>query len=515
MARIAQIDHQDAAATRRQCLGLALVVTWTLVLAGCGGEQKPVRVASKVFTEAEILGDLATLVLQSAGYSAVHQRRLGGTLVCFEALINGEIDLYADYTGTLLQSTFEELKLQSMDALKQELSRRGLAISEPLGFNNTYAIGMLARRADELGIRTLSDLGKHPGLKLGFSPEFTQRADAWPGLKAHYGLPQSEIVTMQHELSYAALAQGDIDAIDLYSTDAKIDELKIRTLEDDRGFFPAYKAVYVYRADLAERVPDIAALLGKLEGAVSEAEAVAMNAKADLQDMPEQTVAAAFLSQKLGLAVSAEVESVRSRIVRNTGEHLVMVGVAMLLGMLVAIPIGFFAYKRPALGLPLLGFLGVLLTIPSLALLVFMMPLFGIGLMPAIAALFLYCLLPMAWNTYVGLKSIPPQLEESAEALGLSPLSRTLRVELPLAARSIMAGIKISTVLTIGFASLGGFIGAGGYGEPIYNALQDNKPELAFIGAIPAAVMAVVALAAGELAERAVVPAGLRQKPAE
>lgn len=477
--------------------------------------NKPIVIASKSFTEAEVLGDLAALLLEDAGYRTEHQRRLGGTLVCFEALQTGDIDIYADYTGTLIQSTFAELDLKSFADLEKALAARGIGITRSLGFNNTYAVGMLRKRAEALGIRTISDLSAHPDLVLGFSPEFTQRPDSWPGLKAHYALPLEDVRTMQHELSYTALASGDIDAMDLYSTDAKIQRFDIVSLEDDKGFFPIYNPVYLYRADLAQRVPGIAGLLGKLEGRISEADAVAMNAKADLEDIPEPVVAAGFLGARLGIGVTVEVESTRDRIVRNTVEHLLMVGMAMLLGIMVAIPIGFLAFKLPHLGMPLLGLLGVMLTIPSLALLVFMLPIFGIGLPPAIAALFLYSLLPMAWNTYVGLKAIPPAIEESAEALGLSSTSRIFRIELPMAARSIIAGIKISTVLTIGFAALGGFIGAGGYGEPIYNALQDNKPDLAFIGAIPAALMALLALGLGELAERAMVPRGLRLRRVE
>ncbi len=484
--------------------------------AACSSEPAvTVTVSSKGFTEGEILGDLAAFLIQDAGYATEHRRRLGGTLVNFEAVSNGDVDLYADYTGTLLQSTFKDLGLKNFAELEAELAKRDLRISKPLGFQNTYALGMMEDRAEALGIRTISDLRNHPDLVLGFNPEFNSRPDAWPGLKTHYSLPQENIKTMQHELCYAALEAGDIDLMDLYSTDAKIDRMGIRTLTDDRTFFPAYEAVFVYRADLEDRVPEIATVLARIEGKVSEKDASGMNAQVDSDNLEEEQVAAAFLSSRFGITVVAETESAQDAIIRNTIEHLLMVGVAMFFGIFIAIPIGFLGYKVPAVGMPLLGGLGILLTIPSLALLVFMMPLFGIGLTPAIAALFLYCLLPMAWNTYVGLKSIPPQLEESADALGLSPRTKTLRVELPMAARSIMAGIKISTVLTIGFAALGGFIGAGGYGEPIYNALQDNKPEGALIGAIPAAVMAVVALGVGELAERAVVPRGLRLKRVE
>lgn len=500
-------------------LALALIMAAGFHGVARAGEEapagKPIVIASKSFTESEVLGDLAGLLLQDAGYQTDHRRRLGGTLVCFEALLSGDIDIYPDYTGTLIQSTLDDLDLKNFEELEQALAGRGIRITKPLGFNNTYALGMLRKRAEALGIRTIGDLREHTDLVFGFSPEFTQRPDSWPGLKVHYGLPHDDIRTMQHELSYTALANGDIDAMELYSTDAKILRFDILALEDDKKFFPIYNAVYLYRADLEQRVPEVAALLGKLEGRIGEAEAVAMNAKADLDDIPEQEVAAGFLGATLGIGVTVETESTSARIVRNTLEHLLMVGLAMLMGVFVAIPIGFLAYKMPHLGVPLLGVLGIMLTIPSLALLVFMLPVFGIGLPPAIAALFLYCLLPMAWNTYVGLKAIPPSIEESAEALGLSPMAKIFRIELPMAARSIMAGIKISAVLTIGFAALGGFIGAGGYGEPIYNALQDNKPELAFIGAIPAAVMAILTLGIGELAERAIVPRGLRLRRVE
>ena len=128
-------------------------------------------------------------------------------------------------------------------------------MSRPLGFNNTYAIGVREDLAARLGIRTLSDLRQHPELKLAFSNEFMERGDGWPGLRDRYGLPQRDVRGLDHDLAYRGLAAGEIQATDLYSTDAEIRAYRLRVLEDDRRFFPSYECVWLYRSDLPRRSP--------------------------------------------------------------------------------------------------------------------------------------------------------------------------------------------------------------------------------------------------------------------
>jgi osmoprotectant transport system permease protein len=188
------------------------------------------------------------------------------------------------------------------------------------------------------------------------------------------------------------------------------------------------------------------------------------------------------------------------------------VGLSLGAAILISLPLGIAAARLPRFGQVILGAVGIIQTIPSLALLVFMIPLLGIGAPPAILALFLYSLLPIVRNTHAGLTTIPLPIRESAEALGLSGGARLGRVELPMASTSILAGIKTSAVINVGTATLGALIGAGGYGQPILTGIRLDDVGLILEGAIPAAALALLAQGGFELAERYLVPRGLRLK---
>ena len=195
---------------------------------------------------------------------------------------------------------------------------------------------------------------------------------------------------------------------------------------------------------------------------------------------------------------------------RNTVQHLFLVVISLSAAILVSIPLGIIAYKNQKFGQLVLGTVGVIQTLPSLALLVFMIPFFGIGAVPAIVALFLYSLLPIVRNTYTGLKDIPQDIRESATALGLTSVARLRLIEIPLASRSILSGIKTSAVINVGTATLGALIGAGGYGQPILTGIRLDNIGLILEGAIPAAVLALLVQGLFDLSERVVVPKGLR-----
>ncbi|MGA7980872.1 MAG: ABC transporter permease, partial [Chromatiaceae bacterium] len=214
----------------------------------------------------------------------------------------------------------------------------------------------------------------------------------------------------------------------------------------------------------------------------------------------------------LGLARAAVEESAWARFRRHTREHLLLVAISLSAAVLVAVPLGIAAARRPRWGQAILGLVGIVQTIPSLALFVFMIPLLGIGGPPAVAALFLYSLLPIVRNTHAGLTGVPAEVRESAEVLGLSADARLRLVELPLAARSILAGIKTSAVLNVGTATLAALIGAGGYGQPILTGIRLDDLGLILQGAIPAAVLALLVQGIFELIEPLVVPRGLRLK---
>ncbi len=464
---------------------------------------QPLTIGSKNFTEAVILGEVGAGLARQQGLTVAHTRQLGGTRILWRALETGQIDVYAEYTGTLAA---ELLQMPGADdaALRAALAKRGLAMTPSLGFENTYALGMKADRAAALGIRTLGDLRAHPDLKLGLSNEFMQRADGWPGLRGAYGLPHMPD-GLDHDLAYRALGSGAIDATDLYSTDAEIPYYKLVVLVDDRRYFPGYDAVYLYRADLAQRAPQWKAALDGMAGRIDATTMQKLNAQVKLEKKTEVDVAAGWLG------VDAPESSGRAtRIWQRTREHLALVGVSLGLALLVALPLGVFAARRPRLGQVVLSLTGVLQTLPSLAVFVFMIPLFGIGAKPAIAALFLYSLLPIVRNTHAGLTGIPLELRETAAAIGLPPRTRLWRVELPLALRTILAGIKTAAVINVGTATLGALIGAGGYGQPILAGIRLDDIGLILEGAVPAAVLALVVQGAFEIVERVLTPRGLR-----
>jgi osmoprotectant transport system permease protein len=489
-------------------VALALLVVAPACAARAEGQE--VRIGSKGFTESVILGDIATLAVRGAGVGARHERELGGTRVLFSALTRGDLDVYPEYTGTLAREIFAGRALTTDDQLRAELAKQGVRMGRSLGFDNGYVLGMREEVAARLGIRTISDLRAHPQLALGFSNEFMERGDGWPSLRQAYDLPQRDVRGVDHDLAYRGLQQGSIDVVDLYATDAEIRYYKLRTLADDRGHFPSYRAVLLSREDLSRRAPAAVAALAGLEGRIDAAAMTAMNARAKLDRVPEARVAADWAAGALGLRAAAEEESRWMRIWRRTREHLLLVGVSLALAVIVALPLGIAVARRPRLGQLVLGAVGVVQTIPSLALLVFMIPLLGIGSPPAFVALFLYGLLPVVRNTAAGLRGIPPELVDSARALGLPPGAVLRLVELPMASPSILAGIKTSAVINVGTATLGALIGAGGYGQPIITGIRLDNVGLILEGAIPAAVLALLVQGAFDLADRLVVPRGLR-----
>lgn len=480
-----------------------------LTLLGCADAE--FVVGSKKFTESVILGEIAGQLVASEGLSTAHRSELGGTRILWSALERGDIDAYPEYTGTIRE---EILAGERVTDLAAALAARGIVLGPPLGFDDSYAIGMKREKAAELGIRTLSDLARHSEVALGLSHEFMDRADGWPALRERYRMDPESVTGLDHDVAYRAIESESVGAIDLYTTDAEIAYYDLVVLEDDLAHFPTYDAVFVWRAELETDSPRAVEALRSLAGRIDEPEMIAMNGRAKLERVDEARVAADFLEARMGVEVSAAREPVGVEIGERTLEHLYLVAVSLLLALAFALPLGVAAAKRPFFGQIALGVVGVLQTIPSLALLVLMIPLLGIGSYPALAAMFVYSLLPIVRNTAAGLTDIPPPLRESALALGLSPASRLFRVELPMASRSILAGIKTSAVLNVGTATIGALVGAGGYGQPILTGIRlDDFPTI-LEGAIPAAVMALAIQGLFELLERVLVPKGLRLEPA-
>jgi osmoprotectant transport system permease protein len=472
-----------------------------------------IRVGSKSFTESYILAEVMAQLVEQVGEARVERRvGLGGTGVTYRALESGAIDLYPEYTGTLSRVILKVPALETVEAIRARLEARGLTISGSLGFANTYALAVRADRAEPLGLKTIGDLARHPELRAAFSSGFLEREDGWPGLRARYGLTLRRVTVMEHALTYRAIAGGDVDVMDVFSTDGQLERLRLRLLEDDRRFFPDYSAVLLARRELAERFPRTWARLREaLEGRLDGRRMAQLNALVDLDGKSIAEAAATFLGG--GAAVPSGTGSLRAILAEIgvlTLGHLVLVLISVGAAIVLGIPMGIVAARYRRAGQLELSAIAMLQTVPALALLMFMIPLFGIGQGPALVALSLYALLPIARNTYAGLMAIDRTLLEVAWVLRLGELRRLLRIELPLSAIAIMAGIKTAAVTTVGTATLAAFIGGGGYGALIVRGLALDDTATILAGAAPAALMALAFHGLFELADRFVVPRGLR-----
>jgi len=456
-------------------------------------QAEALRIGSKRFTESYILGEV---LKWAAGSKAEVEYRpgMGNTGILYAALRAGAIDLYPEYTGTIAREILKVEGNPGLEDIDRALEPLGLAVGVRLGFSDSYALAMREDRAAALGIRSLSDLARHPGLRLGLSQEFIGRADGWPGLNAAYKLPYGTPSGLDHGLAYEAVAAGRIDVIDIYTTDAKIERYALRVLEDDRGFFPRYDAVLFYRRDVPGRFPEAWRALRALEGKIDERKMIRMNAAAELEGRSFAQAAALLDGEKPRTARRSFVDVLFGPdFWRLTGEHLLLVFASLAASIAVGLPLGVLAAKVPRSGAVIFGIVGVVQTIPSLALLAFLIAIVGtIGVLPALIALFLYALLPIVRNTCTSLVAIPRGMRQAAMALGLSTRDRMMLIEMPLALPSILAGINTSAVINVGTATIAAFIGAGGYGERIASGLALNDNATLLAGAIPAAALALI-----------------------
>jgi osmoprotectant transport system permease protein len=471
-----------------------------------------IRVGSKSFTESYVLAEAIAQVIEQVGEARAERRvGLGGTGLTQRALESGAIDIYPEYTGTLARVILKDPALDTVEKLRGRLEPAGLAISGSLGFANTYALAVRSEQAERLGLRAIGDLARHPELRAAFSSGFLERDDGWPGLRVRYGLGLNRVEVMEHAVTYRAIASGQVDVMDVFSTDGQLERLRLRLLHDDRHFFPDYSAVLLARRDLIARFPRTWNRLREVfEGRLDGARMARLNAMADLDGRPVPEVAATFLGGGASTAGGGRGPALLRELAGLTGDHLLLVLISVGTAVLLGVPMGVAAARYRRAGQVELSVIAMLQTVPALALLMFMIPLFGIGKGPALIALSLYALLPIARNTYAGMMAIEPTLLEIAWVLRLGRLRRLLRVELPLSAIAIMAGIKTAVVTTVGTATLAAFIGGGGYGTLIVRGLALDDTVTILAGAAPAALMALAFHALFELLDRAVIPRGLR-----
>ena len=479
--------------------------------ADVGHAAEPIRIASKNSNESYLLSEIAAQLLESNGFAVERRFGLGGTLIAFDALVAGEIDLYMEYTGTLSQAILKLGHDASREAMNERLKGDGLRLLRPFGFNNTYAIAVRREQAQALGLARIGDLAGHPGLRVVFSHEFLEREDGWPGLKAAYGLAFNA-TGIEHALSYQAIAEGALDVTDAYSTDGELLRHDLVLLEDDKGFFPRYLAAPLVRMDLgAEAIKALDALGGTLDDAAAQA----LNAAVVMDGASFAEVAAGFLAERgvaADAAAGARGDDLWQSLAANTAQHLKLTLTALAAAVVAGLSVSLLIFRRAVAARGVVYLCGLLQTVPSIALLALMIPLFGIGAAPAVVALFLYSLLPVVRNTVTALTTIDPTLLRVADAMGLSRREQIRHVYLPLSMPSVLAGIRTAAVINIGTATLAAFIGAGGLGDPIVTGLALNDVSFILQGAVPAALLAIATELAFEGVERVVVPGHLRAR---
>ena len=478
------------------CIGLALSFP-----VNAQPSESKVTVGSKRFTESYVLGEIINLSLRDAGVQSIHRQGLGNTAIVVKALTTGQIDIYPEYTGTIVREILKRPETPvSLGELNAMLAPKGLKVAVPLGFNNSYALAMKADRANALGIKTISDIAKltpqqQSSLRIALSPEFKTRVDGWPALVKGYKLSIQPKKVLEHGLAYDALARGDVDIVDAYTTDAAIARQNLVLLVDDRQVFPRYDAVLLMRSDfdekplqhLSNRLNEVT--MAKLNGQAEAGTNFEQVARTFLNSAPEQLNGSTNYSRFFKLLFGPDFFTALR-------DHVLLVAISSTLALLVGIPLGVLAQRRPRFAVWILGAAGILQTIPSLALLTILIAALGqIGAVPAVIALFLYGLLPIVNATHIGLMEVPANLKEAALALGCSNRQLLLSIELPSAKSIIMTGLASATVIGVGTCTLAALVGAGGFGDRIVAGLAVNDHALMLAGAIPAAILALLAQA--------------------
>ena len=269
--------------------------------------KKQVVICSKDFSEQVILAEiLAQHIEAKTDIKVERELNLGGSL-CHQSLTAGKIDLYVEYTGTGFTNILKQKPISDpkkvLDYLKQQYPKQFKAEwTEPLGFNNSFAIIVRGDDAKKLNLQTLSQLGKAaPKLRAGFGPEFKDREDGFPGLAKTYGIKfAGEPKELLLGLLYQALQQKEVDVIAGNTTDGLIQSLGLVVLKDDKNYFPPYEAVPVVRSQILDKYPELRPVLAELGGKISEEDMRKLNYQVDGKQQDTAQVAREFLLQKLG-----------------------------------------------------------------------------------------------------------------------------------------------------------------------------------------------------------------------
>ena len=474
-----------------------------------------VHVGSKNFAESHLLGEIFAQALEARGVQVERHFGLGGSLVAFQALEAGALDVYPEYDGTALLVLLKEpldppgnAPRRIGERVAEGMAARGIAWLPPLGFSDDWVLALPSAIAGREGLVSLSDLAgavaRGVSLAGGFSAEFLDREDGLHALERAYGFRLSEARPMGEPLKYAAVAEGKIALVDASSTDARLESLHLTGLVDDQHFFPSYQCAPLARADLATRDPAAEAALISLAGRIDLATMRRLNGLV-LAGASDTQVARDFLSGA-GLVTAAGtsagqkptratlwefLDEKRGYLGRLLLRHLELTFGALFVATWVGLALGVLASRRPLAETLVLKTVGIAQTIPGLPLLAFLVPWLGIGVWPSIVALFIYALLPIVQATYAGLTSVDPDLVWVAIGQGMTERQVTRWIRFPLAAPVAMSGVRVAAVTTVGNATLAAFVGGGGLGEPILAGLTLNDDRLILLGAVPAAMLAL------------------------
>ena len=502
------------------------------------GFKKEIVIGSKIFTENILLGELLALILeQKYNFKVTRKFNMGGTKLVFDALKSGDIDIYPEYTGTGYAMILKESQKLSPEETylfvkKEFLTRHQLLWSPPLGFENTYTLTVRKSDSRFKNISSTSELEELSfPLQLAAGHEFTERKDGWRLFSKNYklNLKKNQILSMNPALMYSAIRNKKVDLIMAYSTDGRIKAYQLKTLKDDKKFFPSYLASYLTRQEFLEKHPEIKEIFKIMENQISEEEMIQLNNEVDQNKKGISQTSHDFLIKK-GILKSTEDTKIKKSesqkqesllsyyyqkknyLLKIFIEHLVLVFTALMLALLFALPLSIWALYNSKIEKIAFFFVNTLQTIPSMALLGALIPLLGIGFAPAITALFIYSLLPLIRNTFEGLKNIDNSYIEVSAGIGLTKGQILRHIQIPLALPVMIAGIRTAVILLVGTATLAAFIGAGGLGDPIFRGIATLDSRLIFMGAIPACALAVFLDMGLGLLEQVLVSKGLQKK---
>lgn len=287
---------------------LTLGIALTVLLSGCGGGasgqgKETITIGSKNFTENIIVAHMMADVIEAnTDLKVVRKVNLGGSNVAWKALLSNDIQLYPEYTGTIVANYYQETTGNADETLHKTnelLKKDQLTFTGKLGFNNTYTLAVTQETAAKHQLKTFSDLVKVSGqMLLGCEFEFKDRPDGYPGLEQKYGMKFKDVKGMDHGIMYRSLTDKNVDVIDAFSTDGQIKVNQLVILEDDLSFFPPYHAGALVRNDTLAKYPKLGEALAKLENKLDEASMQELNAKVDSEGLKAETVAKQFLKDK-------------------------------------------------------------------------------------------------------------------------------------------------------------------------------------------------------------------------